>query len=674
MNQAIDTDNISIEQGNKELHLSHHLQKVSTTLSHDVNQSPITTTATVNDTIYQRARSQTITQKDLNESTIPLNDQDNLHHAIQKIDIMNEDDPFDSDLDSQIDNEHTHIHSNRSTVTSISSLLSNDTNYDMLLARLDSPLSSALSTAPTTTSKGHNMHILANYPSSSSSPGSTSSTTPSTASSFSTSSFTADPMKQDIDWEFWSHVISNADQIIKSNKLFTYHIRQGIPPSLRGTIWPILSQTKNNKNNSNNINNIGPVKTPLKEKDYVDLLNKDNIYEKAITWDLDSLFADQDGVFLAHANRIKDPLFHLLKAYANYDDHVGYSKGFAFIALPLLLHMPEEEAFCVFVELMNGVYQWKTLYIPPMDGLSRHLFQLDGLMLEHLPRLYQHFNTYGVHPNDYAKTWFATLFVSVSPSLELVYPIYDILLSEGTDVLVGFGLALLKVNQDQLLGLDEQDELIKYLSNHQLCDAYKDDTKKWMQDAMAFKIQKKRLVKLSKDHQQVFSSSMSRRRSGSLSTTFISTKSTTKTTVNDMEILRLARQQNKTLMESVKQRQGQLDILSKQQTQAAKELIDAKMELARARQLNDDLRQQSFDLKKALDALPAEIEEQLKQRIHTLAGKNMNLVDKNSELEYQLTDMETMLKDIKGKFAKSENEREELLQRLMEQQEWINNV
>jgi chromosome segregation ATPase len=197
-----------------------------------------------------------------------------------------------------------------------------------------------------------------------------------------------------------------------------------------------------------------------------------------------------------------------------------------------------------------------------------------------------------------------------------------------------------------------------------------------VQDAIEFKIQRKQLVKLAKEHQQALSSVTSRKRSASIpASSFFSTHTTaiaTTATTHDIEALHMTRQQNKALMENVKQRQMQLEQLSKEQGQSATELIDAKMELARARQSNDDLRQQSFALKKALDALPAEIEDRLKGHIHTLAGKNMGLVDRNSELEYQLANMEGVLMDLKAKFAQSENERDDLNQRLEELRQLVN--
>jgi hypothetical protein len=38
-----------------------------------------------------------------------------------------------------------------------------------------------------------------------------------------------------------------------------------------------------------------------------------------------------------------------------YDTEVGYTQGVAFVVASLLLNMPDEEAFCVLVRLMDSV-------------------------------------------------------------------------------------------------------------------------------------------------------------------------------------------------------------------------------------------------------------------------------------------------------------------------------
>lgn len=64
-------------------------------------------------------------------------------------------------------------------------------------------------------------------------------------------------------------------------------------------------------------------------------------------------------------------LFNVMKAYAVMDPEVGYCQGSAFIVGMLLLNMPEEDAFCVFVKLMSRAtgYSLREMYKPGMGEL-----------------------------------------------------------------------------------------------------------------------------------------------------------------------------------------------------------------------------------------------------------------------------------------------------------------
>lgn len=104
--------------------------------------------------------------------------------------------------------------------------------------------------------------------------------------------------------------------------------------------------------------------------------------------------------------------------------------------------------------------------------------------------------------------------------------------------------------------------------------------------------------------------------------------------------------------------------LNKEHTAVASELITAKMDIARIHDENEALRQQSNDLKKALEILPGEVEARVKEEMEILYTKNAALVERNSALEDQLAYMENMIIEIKVKYAESENEREGLRQRL----------
>lgn len=71
--------------------------------------------------------------------------------------------------------------------------------------------------------------------------------------------------------------------------------------------------------------------------------------------------------------------------------------------------MPDEEAFCVLVRLMDS-YNLRSHYLADMPGLQLRLFQYDRLLEEHLPLVYTHLLRKGVKSSMYASQWFMTLF------------------------------------------------------------------------------------------------------------------------------------------------------------------------------------------------------------------------------------------------------------------------
>lgn len=57
--------------------------------------------------------------------------------------------------------------------------------------------------------------------------------------------------------------------------------------------------------------------------------------------------------------------------------------------------MPEEEAFCVLVQLMYE-YRLRDLYKDGFEMLYVRLYQLNRLMKDQLPKLHEHFESNGV--------------------------------------------------------------------------------------------------------------------------------------------------------------------------------------------------------------------------------------------------------------------------------------
>lgn len=155
---------------------------------------------------------------------------------------------------------------------------------------------------------------------------------------------------------------------------------------------------------------------------------------------------------------------------------------FSFHSVPLTLspQMPDEEAFCVLVRLMDS-YNLRSHYTAEMQGLQLRLFQFDRLVEEILPLLHTHFVRKGVKSSMYASQWFMTLFSyrqvphlisvwiivcansqTIRFPLSLVYRVLDIVFAEGIEAVFRFSLALLKKSEEKLVQLDFE-EILQFL-------------------------------------------------------------------------------------------------------------------------------------------------------------------------------------------------------------------
>jgi len=135
--------------------------------------------------------------------------------------------------------------------------------------------------------------------------------------------------------------------------------------------------------------------------------------------------------------------------------------------------MSEEEAFCVFVKLINK-YKLRTMFQEKMRGLELRLYQYDRFLEDYEPRLAIHLKRQHIESSLYAAQWFLTLFTYKFP-LQLVLRVFDLLFSEGLEgPILKFGICLMKQNVEKLLTL-EFDTLGPFLKE-KLFDVYIDTT------------------------------------------------------------------------------------------------------------------------------------------------------------------------------------------------------
>ncbi|KAG6465092.1 hypothetical protein O3G_MSEX014926, partial [Manduca sexta] len=236
-------------------------------------------------------------------------------------------------------------------------------------------------------------------------------------------------------------VLVNWAQVLRSwtgprPRALNHLVRVGVPEALRGEVWLRLAGVDQNDK--------------LMET-YRTLISKDCPFESVIQRDIARTFPAHD--FFREAGGLgQDSLLRMARAYAVYDHEVGYCQGLSFLAATLLLHMPEEQAFCLLVRLMYG-YGLRELYKDGFEALYMRLHQLDRLMEEQLTDLRAHFQELGVEPHMFASQWFLTVFTARFP-LPLVYHILDVFLLQGIDTLFQVALALLSRSRKDLLTHD----------------------------------------------------------------------------------------------------------------------------------------------------------------------------------------------------------------------------
>lgn len=274
--------------------------------------------------------------------------------------------------------------------------------------------------------------------------------------------------------EFWAALVQDYTQTAQRLPTLTSNkIRGGVPPPLRGVVWPSVARAHDG----------------FLHSEYQRLSNEPSPYDGLIGKDVGRSFPSVD-MFREKDGDGQRMLGKVLKAFSLYDDKIGYCQGLGFVVGPLLMHMSEPEAFCILVRyeacetplkedqltrltafrLMED-YDLRSCYLPDLSGLHLRIYQFQQLLARHLPELAAHLDDLKIQP-IYVSQWFLSFFAVTCP-LPMLLRIYDIILSEGaTETLMRVALSLMQRNQKKLLAFNEFEDAMQFLLSRSLWDTY----------------------------------------------------------------------------------------------------------------------------------------------------------------------------------------------------------
>ncbi|KAF4513552.1 hypothetical protein G6O67_000811 [Ophiocordyceps sinensis] len=266
------------------------------------------------------------------------------------------------------------------------------------------------------------------------------------------------------DLEFFAALVKDYQQTAaRLPTLLSNKIHKGIPPPLRGVVWQSMSGARD----------------ASLEQQYDRFCNESSPYELIIGKDLGRSFPGVD-MFRDPEGDGQRMLGRVLKSFSLYDTKIGYCQGLAFLVGPLLMHMPDKQAFCVLVRLMER-YDLRACFLPDLSGLHVRIHQFRELLRSNLPVLSSHLEDLQVE-TAYVSQWFLSFFAVTCP-LPMLFRIYDVIFAEGaSETLMRVALSLMRKNEDRLLACTELEDAMQLLLSRGLWDCYHYNADEFVQD------------------------------------------------------------------------------------------------------------------------------------------------------------------------------------------------
>ncbi|KAI1462085.1 rab-GTPase-TBC domain-containing protein [Annulohypoxylon moriforme] len=288
------------------------------------------------------------------------------------------------------------------------------------------------------------------------------------------------------DLEFYMALVKDYQQTAaRLPTLLSKKIRKGVPPPLRGVVWQSMAGARDS----------------FLLEQFDRLCGESSPYEGIIGKDLGrsfpgvDMFRDPDGDGQRMLGRV-------LKCFSLYDQKIGYCQGLAFLVGPLLMHMPDSQAFCVLVRLME-YYDLRSCFLPDLSGLHVRIYQFRELLRLNLPTLSNHLDELQVDP-AYVSQWFLSFFAVTCP-LPMLFRIYDVIFAEGaSETIMRVALSLMRKNESRILACTELEDVMQLLLSRGLWDCYHYNADEFVDDFVSLSsvVSREKLAQLEQGYRE----------------------------------------------------------------------------------------------------------------------------------------------------------------------------
>ncbi|KAJ5716443.1 hypothetical protein N7493_008354 [Penicillium malachiteum] len=232
----------------------------------------------------------------------------------------------------------------------------------------------------------------------------------------------------------------------------TFHklIRVGLPNRLRGEIWELSSGSLFLR-----------VRSPkLYEETLVKFEGQESLAIDEIEKDLNRSLPEYPGF---QSDEGIGRLRRVLTAYSWTNAEIGYCQAMNIVVAALLIYMSEAQAFFLLSVLCDRLlpgYYSTTMYGTLLD---QKVFE--SLVEKTMPVLWDHLAKHDVQLSVVSLPWFLSLYINSMP-LVFAFRVLDVFFLEGPKVLFQVGLAILRINGEELLDIQDDGAFISVLKSY----------------------------------------------------------------------------------------------------------------------------------------------------------------------------------------------------------------